>query len=294
MVAQISDMARVLARAWVVPTQWEAETGACMAQLRGEDSAWVRQMYEEEHGGTRKWAQHHAHQAAHIVIWDGQGVGAAVGAVRQTRVATCDTDGAATVTGRTWSTRAEEGQTEDAREPDVVRGSTDGGGSSTSAGRVEEPPGGCDRSDADDGDERGHAAVAYRGGGGGKRSRGGDKGGDDDGRGRNILRRHERYVGDGGEHTEAAEAANVDNGSTGGECSAGNAEVEGITEAEYMRGVKRKRERDDDTPPSPSLPIPLDPTRKKERNQLTIVSLCARSARFCSLCAHCAKRDTVW
>ena len=102
--------------------------------------------------------------------------------------------------------------------------------------------------------------VAHRGGGGGKRSRNDDKGDDDGGRGRGILRRHGRYVGNSGEHTEAAGATSMENGFTDGKRSAGNAEVEGITEAEYMRGVKRKREGDDDTPPSPPSPSPLTPS----------------------------------
>ena len=66
-----------------------------------------------------------------------------------------------------------------------------------------------------------------------------------------ILRRHGRYVGNSGEHTEAAGATSMENGFTDGKRSAGNAEVEGITEAEYMRGVKRKRDGNDDTPPPP-------------------------------------------
>ena len=67
-------------------------------------------------------------------------------------------------------------------------------------------------------------------------------------------------VGNSGKHTEAAEATSIENGFTDGKRSAGNAEVEGITEAEYMRGVKRKRERDDDPPPSPPSPSPLTPS----------------------------------
>ena len=85
MVAHTSDMTRMLARAWNVPTRWEVEIGACTMRLRVEDRMWARQMYEEEHGGTRKWTQHHAHQAAHILIWDGTGVGVAVGVARRGR-----------------------------------------------------------------------------------------------------------------------------------------------------------------------------------------------------------------
>ena len=52
-------------------------------------------MYDEEHGGARKWAQHHTHTAAHILIWDGTGVGAAMGTTRRANVGTRSADGAA-------------------------------------------------------------------------------------------------------------------------------------------------------------------------------------------------------
>ena len=88
MVASVADMTRRLAHARRTTMQWEVETGACAAQLREEDRAWAQQMYDEEHGGARKWAQHHTHTAAHILIWDGTGVGAAMGTTRRANVGT--------------------------------------------------------------------------------------------------------------------------------------------------------------------------------------------------------------
>ena len=83
MVAQVSEMDRLIARVWSTPTVWEVEVGECTARLRNEDRTWAQQMYREEHGGRRKWERHHAHQAAHILVWDGSGVGAATGMTRR-------------------------------------------------------------------------------------------------------------------------------------------------------------------------------------------------------------------
>ena len=89
MTVRLEAMERKLTRIPSVSTEWEVEIGVGTRALRGEDQAWARQMYEEGHKGGRKWAQHHAHQAEHILLWDGQGVGAATGANKRVRAATC-------------------------------------------------------------------------------------------------------------------------------------------------------------------------------------------------------------
>ena len=116
---------------------WEVEIGVGTRALRGEDQAWAQQMYEEGHKGGRKWAQHHAHQAEHILLWDGQGVGAATGAKKRVRAATCtEVDAAAP---RTRRARAERVDVRDGRAlceegsggrvaPDDATGATSAGG----------------------------------------------------------------------------------------------------------------------------------------------------------------------
>ena len=338
MVAQVSNMHRMLVRAWTAPTQWEVETGACTKRLREEDRVWARQMYEEEHGSTRRWTQHHAHQAAHILMWDGTGVGVAVEVARRGRA--CEHGTGTTVVRRGRQQDAGEayihggamgaGQQHSSIQQGAAPGGTalagddgarveDGGvggpgsgsahvrssgkraqreeavgdeasGGATGArrapgreiGRVRsevvrsrsaapaasgegQPAGGCG------GGRRDHVrrrhATAGRGSSGGTSARGGTRGsgggrsGGGGAHGEDAIRwgvdttRHNLV-----HEAETAGVIHLDDGFTNGKRSAGNAEVEGITEAEYMRGVKRKREKKDDTPPSPPSPSPLPPS----------------------------------
>ena len=113
MTVGLDDMERRLTRIPGASTVWEVEVGVGTRALRGEDQAWAQQMYEEGHKGGRKWAQHHAHQAEHILLWDGQGVGAATGAKKRVRAATCtEVDAAAP---RTQCARAERVDVRDGR-----------------------------------------------------------------------------------------------------------------------------------------------------------------------------------
>ena len=276
MVAKVSDMVRALTRTWNAPIKWEMETGMSAAQLRDEDQTWVQQMYEEEHGGVRKWAQHHAHQAAHIVVWDGTGVGAAVGAARrqQTTARSIDdtaarpactrrVDAAGECSGARCGMQLHDGQPQAAAPAAMVAstdarrhaasGDIDGPGSAAPGNNVEEPHDECDDGSGRGGDEREHAEDMSERNSSGKRGRDSDAGGGG-GRSRCILRRRECHVGNSGDTTEAAGATYEDDGFAGEAYSEGNAEVEGMMEAEYMRGVKRKREGSDDTPPSPPPP----------------------------------------
>ena len=120
---------------------------------------------------------------------------------------------------------------------------------------VEEPPGESDDGEVRGGDEHERAADANaQDGGSGKRGRDGGAGDGGGGRGRSVLRRQGRHVWNSGDTTEAAGVTYEDDGFAGEVNSEGSAEIEEITEAEYMRGVKRKREGSDDTPPSPPPP----------------------------------------
>ena len=137
MTVGLDDMERRLTRIPGASTVWEVEVGVGTRALRGEDQAWAQQMYEEGHKGGRKWAQHHAHQAEHILLWDGQGVGAATGAKKRVRAATCtEVDAAAP---RTRRARAERVDVRDGRAlceegsggrvaPDDATGATSAGG----------------------------------------------------------------------------------------------------------------------------------------------------------------------
>ena len=63
--------------------EWEVEYAHGDARLRKEDTRWVQQMYDDEHGGRdedgRRWEADHVREAEHVLIWHGQQTGALSG-----------------------------------------------------------------------------------------------------------------------------------------------------------------------------------------------------------------------
>ena len=76
LVATVGEVARRLAEGGR-PTHvvWEVESALSAGDLRGEDREWATRMYEEAHKREgKRWAQHHATQANHVLVWDAAGV----------------------------------------------------------------------------------------------------------------------------------------------------------------------------------------------------------------------------